>query len=97
MSHPFPAQVYNALITALVDLKNLSELLAQKPLVVDPDPAVDHPGGDGLFERGLAVAFHDVAFCVEIKIFKIRSTSSYLSGHSNKTYPNFEISTRGEQ
>ena len=58
----FLGTVYNALITALVDLKNLSELLAQKPLVVDPDPPVDHPGGDGLFERGLAVSFHDVAF-----------------------------------
>ena len=58
----FLGTVYNALITALVDLKNLSELLAQKPLVVDPDPPVDHPGSDGLFERGLAVAFEDVVF-----------------------------------
>ena len=35
--------------------------------------------------------------CVEIKIFKIRSTSSNPNGYANKIYPNFEISTRGEQ
>ena len=35
--------------------------------------------------------------CVEIKIFKIRSTSSNSNGYANETYPNFEISTRGEQ
>ena len=38
-----------------------------------------------------------VPSCVEIKIFKIRSTSSNLNGNANETYPNFEISTRGEQ
>ena len=31
----FLGTVYNALITATVDLRNLSELLAQKPLVKD--------------------------------------------------------------
>ena len=35
--------------------------------------------------------------CVEIKIFKIRSNSSNPNGYANKTYPNVEISTRGEQ
>ena len=35
--------------------------------------------------------------CAETKIFKIRSISSNPNGCANKTYPNFEISTRGEQ
>ena len=56
----FLGTVYNALITALVDLQNLSELLAQKPNVVDPDPPATHPGAAG--EGGLAVTFKDVRF-----------------------------------
>ena len=58
----FLGTVYNALITAMVDLGNLSELLAQRPLVEDPPSGKVHPGGGGLFESGLAVAFEDVTF-----------------------------------
>jgi ATP-binding cassette subfamily B protein len=56
----FLGTVYNALITATVDLSNLSELLAQKPLVKDPDPKVDHPAL--LSKHAIGVAFSDVKF-----------------------------------
>ncbi|KAJ1454481.1 P-loop containing nucleoside triphosphate hydrolase protein [Pelagophyceae sp. CCMP2097] len=59
----FLGTVYNALITALVDLRNLSQLLAEKPLVTDADGAGEHPG-HALVHRnkGLAVQFDDVFF-----------------------------------
>ena len=56
----FLGTVYNALITATVDLSNLSELLAQKPLVKDPEPPVDHPAL--LSKHAIGVAFSDVKF-----------------------------------
>ncbi|KAJ8601710.1 hypothetical protein CTAYLR_003175 [Chrysophaeum taylorii] len=56
----FLGTVYNSLVTALVDLRNLSELLAQKPETRNDENAIPHPnlnrGG------GLAVEFRDVFF-----------------------------------
>ncbi len=54
----FLGTVYNALITATVDLRNLSELLAQKPLVKD-GPA-EHPALAS--KTPIGVAFADVKF-----------------------------------
>ena len=54
----FLGTVYNALITATVDLRNLSELLAQTPLVKD-GPA-EHPALAS--QTPVGVAFADVRF-----------------------------------
>lgn len=66
----FLGTVYNMLVTAIVDLKNLSQLLAQPPLVADSPQAFPHPkallrasrDADSSTTHGLGVAFKDVRF-----------------------------------
>ena len=53
-------------------------------------------GMTGWKKRYFVLAYGVLA-CVEIKIFKIRSTSSNPNGFANETYPGFETSTRGDQ
>ena len=63
----FLGTVYNALITAWVDLTNLSELLGQQPDIVDAAGAQDlvsevSRGSGSSGARGVSVAFENVQF-----------------------------------
>ena len=57
----FLGSVYNAIVMAMIDLTNLSELLAENPDVVDAHHAVELPSTNRL-EPETAVEFDDVYF-----------------------------------
>mmetsp|Transcript_30408 Transcript_30408/g.40146 ORF Transcript_30408/g.40146 Transcript_30408/m.40146 type:complete len:852 (+) Transcript_30408:38-2593(+) len=57
----FLGTVYNAIINALVDIRNLSELLAESPDVVDEPGAPELPGL-GMQSKGMSVEYRNVHF-----------------------------------
>jgi ATP-binding cassette subfamily B protein len=54
----FLGTVYNAIITAVVDMRNLSQLLAEQPDVTDPPRAGPLP----VRRDGMSIEFRDVHF-----------------------------------
>ena len=106
LNHPCPAQVQYSLLdgTRLDDERRTSSELQR--LVARINGAV--PGAVEYVEMASSKLTLPVRLalwkrcdvlvgtCVGIKLFKIRSTSSNSNGYANETYPNFEISTRGE-
>jgi len=62
----FLGSVYNTLIMAVVDLKNLSQLLAEPPLVTDAPDAIAHPNLRHGSAEGLRVTFRDVRFAYPV-------------------------------
>jgi ABC-type multidrug transport system fused ATPase/permease subunit len=57
----FLGSVYNAVIMAFIDLRNLSELLAENPDITDSPNAVDLPT-DNLQSPDVAIEFENVSF-----------------------------------
>ena len=57
----FLGSVYNAVVMALVDLRNLSELLAEDPDLVDADDAIELPRSN-VTDPDVAVEFDNVIF-----------------------------------
>lgn len=57
----FLGSVYNAVVMAMVDLRNLSELLAEDPDLVDADDAIELPRSN-VTDPDVAVEFDNVIF-----------------------------------
>ena len=57
----FLGSVYNAIIMALIDLRNLSELLAENPDIIDSPNSIDLPT-ENTMEPDIAVEFDNVSF-----------------------------------
>ena len=94
----FLGSVYNAVIMALIDLRNLSELLAENPDVTDSPNAIELPTTN-VYDPEVALEFDNVTFHYETQpeskglksvSFKLkRGTTTGLVGttvsHDNKT------------
>lgn len=57
----FLGSVYNAVIMALIDLRNLSELLAENPDIIDTPNAIELPT-ENTIDPDIAVEFDNVSF-----------------------------------